>query len=93
MVDYLGWTATAVSVSSYFCTRTDMLRRVQMAAALVWIAYGLFIQASPVVVTNVLIFTAGAWTLGRSRQPGADTAQTRTACRPPRRAGAVARRA
>jgi hypothetical protein len=74
VIEYLGWAATAVSVGSYFCTRAETLRRVQMAAALVWIAYGAFIQASPVVVANTLVFTAGAWTLGRSRQPAADRA-------------------
>jgi hypothetical protein len=93
VVEYLGWAATAVFVGSYFCTRPETLRRVQMAAAVMWIAYGIFIQASPVVVANILVFTAGAWTLGRSRRVEPDTAQTRTTYRRLRRAGAAGRRA
>lgn len=66
MVDYLGWTATAVFVGSYFCTRAEALRRVQMIGALMWVAYGMLIEASPVVAANLLVFGAAAWTLTRS---------------------------
>jgi hypothetical protein len=60
MIEYLGWSATAVFVASYVCTRADMLRRVQMAGALMWVAYGLVTHAYPVVVANLLVFGA-AW--------------------------------
>lgn len=70
MIDYLGWTATALFVGSYFCTQGGMLRRLQMAAALLWIVYGAVIGAPPVVVANVLVFGACALTLARSRQRG-----------------------
>jgi len=63
MVEYLGWLATAVFVGSYFCTRTDALRRVQMAGAVTWVAYGVLINAYPVVVANLLVFAAAAWTM------------------------------
>jgi hypothetical protein len=63
MIDYLGWAATAVFVGSYFCAKTDVLKRVQMIGALMWIAYGLLIGASPVVVANVLVFGAAALTM------------------------------
>ncbi len=66
-VEYLGWTATAVFVSSYFFARPDALRRVQMAGALIWIAYGFLIGASPVVVANVLVFGAAAASAVRGR--------------------------
>lgn len=68
MVEYLGWAATAVFVGSYFCARSDVLKRVQMAGALLWVAYGVLIGASPVVAANVLVFAAAGWTLAsRSR--------------------------
>ena len=67
MIEYLGWSATAVFVGSYFCTRTTALRRVQMAGALMWVVYGLLIQAYPVIVANVLVFGAAALT--ESRRP------------------------
>jgi len=63
--DYLGWAATAVFVGSYFCRRTGILKRVQMVGALMWTTYGLLIGASPVVVANLLVFGAAAWTVGK----------------------------
>jgi hypothetical protein len=61
MIEYLGWSATAVFVGSYFCSRAIVLKRVQMVGALMWTAYGLLIGASPVVVANLLVFGAAAW--------------------------------
>ena len=55
MVEYLGWFATAVFVGSYFCARAEMLKRVQMLGALMWVAYGVLIGASPVIAANVLV--------------------------------------
>ena len=69
MIEYLGWAATAVFVASYVCARANMLRRVQMAGALMWVTYGLAINAYPVVVANLLVFGA-AWATAR-RQSGA----------------------
>ena len=66
MVDYLGWTATVVFVLSYFCKRDSLLRRVQMLGALMWTVYGVFVHAAPVVVANLLVFFAAAWTAARS---------------------------
>jgi hypothetical protein len=63
MIDLLGWVATAVVVVSYFCRPPNTMRRVQIAGALVWAAYGLFLGAYPVVVANVLVIAAAAWTL------------------------------
>jgi hypothetical protein len=63
MVEYLGWAATAVFVVSYFCRRPEALKRVQMLGALMWVVYGMFIGASPVIAANLLVFGAAAWTL------------------------------
>jgi hypothetical protein len=65
-IEYLGWAATAVFVASYFCTRSQTLKTVQMVGALMWIGYGLCIGASPVVVANLAVFAAAGWTLVRS---------------------------
>ena len=69
-IEYLGWAATAVFVSSYFCARAETLKRVQMAGAAMWIGYGVLIGAVPVVAANVLVFGAAAWTsLNRGASP------------------------
>ena len=66
MTEYLGWAATAVFVGSYFTSRDDALRRVQMAGALLWVCYGALIGAYPVIVANLLVFAAAASTLARA---------------------------
>jgi hypothetical protein len=72
MVDYLGWAATAVFVSSYFCASTHALRRLQMIGAVMWMAYGVVMHAAPVFVANLLVLVAAAWTTVRSfRRAGA----------------------
>ena len=67
----LGWAATAVFVASYFFARPSLLRAVQMLGALLWVGYGVLIGATPVIVANVLVFSAAAWTVLRksSSQP------------------------
>jgi hypothetical protein len=64
-VDGLGWAATAVFVASYFCARPPILRAVQMLGAAMWVIYGAIIGAWPVIVANVLVFSAAAWTASR----------------------------
>jgi hypothetical protein len=64
-VQCLGWAATGVFVASYFFVRPSLLRGVQMLGAMLWVTYGLLINASPVIVANVLVFTAAAWTAFR----------------------------
>jgi len=66
-INYLGWIATAVFVGSYFFTRASLLRGAQMLGALLWVTYGVLIKASPVIVANVLVFSAAAWTVYRKR--------------------------
>jgi hypothetical protein len=61
----LGWTATAVFVGSYFFSRPSLLRATQRAGAVLWITYGVLIGASPVIVANMLVFSAAAWTMMR----------------------------
>jgi hypothetical protein len=67
MTEILGWIATTVFVASYFFSRPGLLRAVQMGGAALWILYGFLIGAIPVIAANVLVLTAAAWTLVRSR--------------------------
>jgi hypothetical protein len=66
LADSVGWAATGVFVGSYFFTRAEAIRRAQMAGALMWLVYGLLIGAYPVIVANVLVFGAAAWSLARA---------------------------
>lgn len=61
MFDWVGWLATAVFVSSYFCKQAAMLRRVQCLGALLWMTYGALIHALPVVVANVIVAGVALW--------------------------------
>ena len=55
MIDWLGWLATAVVLTSYFTKQSATLRRIQGLAACLWAVYGLLIHALPVVVANLLV--------------------------------------
>lgn len=66
-VTWIGWAATVVFTASYFTRRQQMLRRVQMAGALLWLGYGFAIDAVPVVVANALVLVAAVWTTWRQR--------------------------
>lgn len=55
MLSWIGWVATAVFASSYLCKQQATLRRVQAAAAVLWVIYGVLIHAFPVVVANAIV--------------------------------------
>jgi hypothetical protein len=55
MADGIGWAATALFASSYLCKDPARLRRVQAAAAVLWMTYGILIAAPPVVVANAVV--------------------------------------
>jgi len=65
VTDTLGWIATLVFVGSYFFSKPWALRLCQMLGAALWIAYGALIAATPVIVANLLVFAAAAWTAAR----------------------------
>lgn len=67
IADTVGWMATAVFVASYFFSKPAMLRGLQMVGAALWMTFGLLIASKPVIVSNVLVFAAAAWTLLRDR--------------------------
>ena len=71
LVEALGWAATAVFVGSYFFTRAEVLVRVQMVGAVMWVAYGLLMRAPPVVVANLLVLGAAAWKARQAQRSAA----------------------
>ena len=48
MLQLMGWLATAIFSASYFFRGPATLRRIQAAAACLWIVYGVAIRAWPV---------------------------------------------
>jgi hypothetical protein len=58
----LGWAATCVFVASYFFAKPSRLRGIQMLGALLWVTYGALIGALPVIIANLMVFAAAAWT-------------------------------
>jgi uncharacterized protein with PQ loop repeat len=55
MFDWIGWVASAIFASSYFCKQAAALRRVQGLAALLWLTYGVLIHALPIIVANGVV--------------------------------------
>jgi hypothetical protein len=70
VIEALGWLATVVFVASYFFKRARVLLRVQMAGALLWVAYGVLMRSAPVVAANLLVLSAAAWNMVGDRQDG-----------------------
>jgi len=68
MIDLVGWLATAVFLSSYL-VRPAHLLKVQILGALIWVAYGVLLQASPIVVANLLLVAVATWSRRRRQQP------------------------
>jgi hypothetical protein len=54
-LNVIGWTATAVFSSSYFFKEAATLRRIQAAAASLWVLYGVAIHSAPVIVANLIV--------------------------------------
>jgi hypothetical protein len=66
----IGWLATAVFASSYFFRRPLTLRRIQAGAALLWVMYGIAIDAAPVVVANLIVAGAALYSSFAQRRTG-----------------------
>ncbi len=72
-LNVIGWTATAVFSSSYFFKQAATLRRIQAAAASLWMLYGVLIHSAPVVVANLIVGVAAIYTSLRvalAKKPG-----------------------
>ena len=72
MLQSIGWVATALFAVSYLFKRPSTLRAMQAIAALLWIIYGGFIHAVPVVVANLIV--AGMAVFTRAESKGTSTA-------------------
>jgi hypothetical protein len=59
--DWIGWLATAIFLASYSFKDQGRLRRVQAVAALVWVIYGVILQAVPLVIANLLVALAAVY--------------------------------
>ena len=71
MFEWIGWVATALFAASYFFKQPNRLRYIQALAALLWISYGIFLKAPPIIVSNLVvavIAVASAWQQ-RSKEP------------------------
>jgi uncharacterized protein with PQ loop repeat len=68
MLDSIGWVATAIFSCAYFCRNAAALRKIQAAAACLWIAYGLCINARPVVIANLVVAAAALYSVLRPRR-------------------------
>jgi hypothetical protein len=62
-----GWVATAVQTTSYFVPKASTLKKIQAAAACLWIAYGVKMGANPVIVANLIVGGVALLTSLRNR--------------------------
>jgi uncharacterized protein with PQ loop repeat len=61
-LNVIGWTATAVFSSSYFFKEAATLRKIQAAAASLWVLYGVAIHSAPVIVANLIVGITASYT-------------------------------
>jgi hypothetical protein len=80
MFEWIGWVATAVFAGSYFCKQAATLRRLQALAALMWIGYGLIIEAAPVVAANSVVAALAFYSSRRQRSEGANGPEGEESC-------------
>ena len=64
--DLVGWAATATFAVSYFCRDPRTLRLIQAVAATMWLAYGIALNAAPVIVANVIVVGLALWSARRT---------------------------
>ena len=74
-IAWFGWIATAVQAASYFVPSASTLKKTQAAAACLWLAYGVKMGASPVIVANLIVGGAALFTALRSRNVRATSPQ------------------
>jgi hypothetical protein len=51
----LGWLATGLSAGSYLSRQHARLKKIQAAAACLWIIYGMSIDEPPLIVANLIV--------------------------------------
>jgi len=69
--DGVGWMATAVFAASYFVRARRQMLAIQIAAACLWVGYGLATKAGPVIAANLIVASSAALSLWRRNpEPG-----------------------
>ena len=66
MSSVLGWLATAPSAGPYLSRQAATLKKIQGAAACLWIIYGVNIDATPVLVANLVVAAMAFYSSERS---------------------------
>ena len=72
-IAWFGWMATAVFTTSYFVAKTSTLKKIQAAAACLWIVYGVKTGSTPLIVSNLIVVAAVLITSFRSRSSNANS--------------------
>jgi hypothetical protein len=75
MLDGLGWVATALFGVSYLCKTSRAMRRLQASAAVLWVCYGIWMNALPIIVANVIVAALAIYS--DWKQPRLSSADTR----------------
>jgi hypothetical protein len=55
MSSVIGWLATAATAGSFLSRQGIVLKRVQAAAACLWIVYGVNSGSTPLIVANLIV--------------------------------------
>jgi hypothetical protein len=66
MSSVLGWLATALSAGSYLSRQVATLKKIQGTTACLWIIYGVNIDATPVIVANLIVAAMAFYSSERS---------------------------
>ncbi len=69
-VELVGYLASALIVASLAMRSVVKLRTVSLIGSLVFVAYGLLIQAWPIVISNAIIACINVWYLRKELAPG-----------------------
>ena len=69
MVNSIGWIATALFATSYFCKTSKGMRRVQALAAVLWVGYGVWMNALPIIVANLIVATLALYSDWKAMRP------------------------
>ena len=73
-IAWFGWIATAVQTISYIVPSTSTLKKIQAVAACLWIAYGVKLGATPIIVANLIVGGAALLSSFRNRRSTANPA-------------------
>lgn len=88
--ELLGWTAAALTLSTFLCREMRRLRLLALAANAAFIGYGALAGLLPVLALHLLLVPVNLWRLNQALRPAAPAAGPRRSRRRRRRHGAAA---